>query len=393
MSPQAQFCFIAILLAYIAEHANVQAMNVTQLITSQGYPCETHKVETSDGFILTMIRIPFGKKSTNKSNRPVAFLQHGLLDSASTWVVNPPEQSLGFILADNGFDVFLGNVRGNTYSSENTKYAPDSITLWNLVDFDNMIAIDLPTMVNATLEITGASSLVYVGHSQGTLMGFGAFPLQPYLAEQIDLFVALAPVAYVSHVESFLLDLLADLDTAGWLAFFGEREFLPTNWIMEELAGSLCVDDPILCSSVIFLLCGYDPSDLNETRVHIYVAEAPAGTSVRNMYHWTQMVNSGLFEKFDYGVAGNIINYGQATPPQYRPQNMTVPLALFTGTKDILADPTDVEILVGSLNQEPVFNLNEPTYDHIDFVWAEDAYIKIYPQLVQLALKYATPIF
>ncbi len=38
------------------------------------------------------------------------------------------------------------------------------------------------------LEISGQESLVYVGHSQGTLMGFGAFPTQKDLASKIDMF-------------------------------------------------------------------------------------------------------------------------------------------------------------------------------------------------------------
>ena len=33
----------------------------TELITSKGYPCENHYVETEDGFILNMQRIPHGR--------------------------------------------------------------------------------------------------------------------------------------------------------------------------------------------------------------------------------------------------------------------------------------------------------------------------------------------
>lgn len=33
----------------------------TELITSKGYPCENHEVETDDGFILGLQRIPHGR--------------------------------------------------------------------------------------------------------------------------------------------------------------------------------------------------------------------------------------------------------------------------------------------------------------------------------------------
>jgi len=65
-------------------------------------------------------------------------------------------------------------------------------------------------MLNYALKVSGKDNLSYIGHSQGSTMGFGGFTTMPELAAKINLFVALAPVANVSHCEG-ALRILADL--------------------------------------------------------------------------------------------------------------------------------------------------------------------------------------
>ena len=65
-----------------------------------------------------------------------------------------------------------------------------------------MAALDLPAMVDHVLRVSGAEHVQYVGHSQGTMMGFAGFSSNATLASLVKRFYALAPVAMVANIES-----------------------------------------------------------------------------------------------------------------------------------------------------------------------------------------------
>ena len=62
-------------------------------------------------------------------------------------------------------------------------------------------------MLNYVLQETQQQKLSYIGYSQGSVMGFAGFSTQPELADKVELFIALAPVARVLHLQGALAPL------------------------------------------------------------------------------------------------------------------------------------------------------------------------------------------
>ncbi|XP_069183892.1 lipase 3 isoform X6 [Procambarus clarkii] len=331
--------------------------NVTtpELIKANGYPAETHHVTTEDGYILELHRIPCGIKAGRRQapdddeatrehsscprRRPVAFLHHCLLCSSSDFIMNYPDKALAYMLADAGYDVWLTNARGNTYSRTHVKLSTHDKEFWQF-SWSEMALYDAPAAIDYILDLTGQKSLYYVGFSMGTTVFWGMLNDRPQYAAKIRFMVALGPVAYVRHIEGPL----------GYAATFVNQieEFLP-----------------------------------------VMLSHTPAGTSVRTVTHYLQEVNSGKFQKYDFGKLGNLKHYNSASPPVYNLSHVTTPVAVFWSQHDWLADPTDVLHLVSELpNVVYEHRVEDPLFTHLDFVWALHADTLVYEHLLRVMARY-----
>ena len=82
-----------------------------------------------------------------------------------------------------------------------------------LTSFDEMAKYDLPATIDYIQTITGQDQLVYIGHSQGTLIAFAAFSNNAELAKKISLFMALAPIYTIGNIKVPYLKALAEITT------------------------------------------------------------------------------------------------------------------------------------------------------------------------------------
>lgn len=372
-----------------ARHLQVETdlgKHMLELVESRGYPVEPHFVTTSDGYVLQLFRIPHGVHgSAAGRSGQVVLLQHALLDSSFAFVGNAPEESLGYILADAGYDVWLGNNRGNTHSTGHVTLSTDSAEYWDFT-YDEMALYDLPAEIEYVLATTGQKSVAYIGHSQGSIQGFAGFSTNPSLASKVRLFIALAPVAYCRHQIGFWGNFLGQMGTQTLFHYLGQREIMTARDVGALLnwgGPGICQLLPLTCHSFLEWVCG--PSvHLDPARTPVFVRWTPAGTSVKNMVHWEQNLQSDTFGMFDYGTeAGNVERYGQASPPLYELQRLRVPTVLFIGENDYMTQPQDIHRLKEDLPSEMLLaSVAVPTYSHLDFTWACDAHKLLYPQVL-----------
>jgi predicted alpha/beta hydrolase len=96
----------------------------------------------------------------------MVFLQHALLDSSAGWLLLGPKRALALQLADAGFDVWLGNSRGNRYSRNHTRLDAEVHSEFWSYSWDDLAQYDLPASIRYSMAVSQQSSLVYIGYSQ-----------------------------------------------------------------------------------------------------------------------------------------------------------------------------------------------------------------------------------
>jgi hypothetical protein len=99
---------------------------IEDLLLNLNYPYETHKITTRDGYILSLHRIQAKNEGVIHSNKPVVFFQHGLIDSSISFVINDEDKAPALLFANKGYDVWLGNFRGNRYATEHVNLKVES---------------------------------------------------------------------------------------------------------------------------------------------------------------------------------------------------------------------------------------------------------------------------
>ncbi|XP_034261161.1 putative lysosomal acid lipase/cholesteryl ester hydrolase [Pantherophis guttatus] len=369
-------------------HLNPEGfMTIPKIIQYWGYPSEEYQVLTDDGYYLQLNRIPCGKHCPqHEGPRPIVLLTHGFMWEGRCWIANLPSNSLGFFLADAGYDVWIINFRGTTWSRRHKEFSIEQQEFWNF-SFHEMAIYDIPATINFILQKTKQDSLYYVGHSQGAGIGFVAFASLPCLTDRVKLFISLTPTYSLKGITG-TLGVLGRIPDRVKELIWGTKEFSILSERVKISMIHACSYPGIdrLCLNNIFLAGGFNKKNLNVSRADVFAGIFPDFTSVKNLKHWSQIIRSGEFKYYDYGRKNREV-YNTTTPPFYKIEDVHVPVAMWSGGKDIATKRRNIESLMTRITYL-VFYTDIPDWQHFDPILGLDAPQRCYPDILELMQKH-----
>ncbi|XP_054158291.1 lipase 3-like [Oppia nitens] len=383
-----------------------------ELIKSRGFGSTAHTVVTDDGYILTVYRMINPRwLTTGAANgivrppRGPVLLWHGMVSSSDTFLFSHRGQlststgqyserngtlvndcqltvtsNLAFTLSACGYDVWLGNTRGNQYSD---KHIDNNYkNYWNYT-FTELAIYDLNNTIDYIRKFTGKSSIAYVGYSMGSTIMLILLSVEPDYQRYLKPVILLGPTAYMSHTKS-LGRLFAPFSYINGLTIEAVGE---PRAKMQFYGQHVCTNKLLnnICNTMNYVYNGYDPNATEPDNEPIAVSKSLQYTSSLLMQQYGQFMLSGRFHRLDLGPTGNQEMYGQPMAPDYPVELIrSAYLVIISGPNDFFSTPLDVRKLVDKLTVKPLDDYIVPNkyYNHADFIGSINNYKLVNPRIL-----------
>ncbi|KAJ2894780.1 cholesterol esterase, partial [Coemansia aciculifera] len=284
---------------------------------------------------------------------------------------------------------------------------------------------------------TGASSLTYIGFSQGSAQMLMALSRNKELNSQVEHFIALAPASTPRGFHNSIVDYFIKATPHMLYLLFGRKRAMTLVyfWI-----GLLPRDLYVAALDFsVHLLFGWTMSNLSQETKCVTYWHLYSYTSVKAIVHWMQIIRCGELQMYDEDppvypllwssqaqvVAPEIVEQsaytgvgrykdgpdassaldGFSRPASipvstaagrrrkrtkgvlthwnntYPLKKITTRISLFHGGADSLSS---VDVLLEDLNVIPHESLCFPHYEHMDFLWADTVGSLVYPKVLDI---------
>ncbi|OQN97063.1 hypothetical protein B0A48_16867 [Cryoendolithus antarcticus] len=373
-----------------------QANDFLDLCDLYGYTAEEHIVQTGDGYLLGVHRLGYKRGEEDQKvnagpgsvQKKVVYLHHGLMMNSEVWVcLTERERCLPFMLVEQGFDVWLGNNRGNKYSKKSLHTTPDKIAFWSF-SMDQFAFHDIPDTIDYVLSTTKQPSLSYIGFSQGTAQAFATLSIHPMLNEKVDVFVALAPAMAPPGLAGGIVASLVKSSPEILYLAFGRRAIFGSATMWQALLYP-AIFTWFIDKSLSFLFGWHT----NNITAHQKMAAYPhlySFSSVKTVVHWFQIIRHGTFQMFD-DEGSSPLAVGKGSKyykiAKFPTRNIKTPIVLVYGGSDSLVD---IELMLRELPRHTVAKCIKK-YEHLDLLWAHDVAELVFPHVLEALQTYAMP--
>ncbi|EPX71918.1 triglyceride lipase-cholesterol esterase [Schizosaccharomyces octosporus yFS286] len=363
------------------------ADDIRQMCRISGYTVEEHLVRTQDDYILCIHRISKdrpGKIGMPIPKRlPVIYCHHGLLMNSEVWACNiDPENCLIYQLVDEGYDVWLGNNRGNKYSRQHLRFDSTDNDFWNF-SIDDFAHYDIPDTIDYILQTSEQKQLTYIGFSQGSAQAFAALSVQPLLNEKVNCFIALAPAMSPGGLHNQIVDAFVKARPSVLFFLFGRKSILPSAGFWQSILPSTLFNRVL--SFFLLQLFNWSCDTISPLQRHASFAHLYSYTSVKCLVHWFQIMRCAEFRMYDNDQIAHGYFSKHYRAARFPTKNIRTPILLFWGELDSLVD---IQPMLNSL-PPMAEQIRIPGYEHLDMIWADTTHKYVNPLVLQrLAVIY-----
>ncbi|XP_050671331.1 lipase 1-like [Leptidea sinapis] len=311
---------------------------------------------------------------------------HGLLQSSDAWFDASPGTGLAYLLADECFDVWVGNQRGNYYARRHLTLNPDKDSAFWDFSIDQIGYYDIPATIDYVLSNTGVKKLNYIGFSQGAGTFLVMCSERPEYSKKSNVLISISPATRVKNTKSksfrSLLNILSTYE--GLLAQLKINELFAKESFLQVLFEFICqirlFSEPLCENFLCGILDSSHPGSITHKTLAMVYSHLPAGTSLRNMARYGQSLNAEDFQKYDFGETVNVVKYGSKKPPGYNLSSISLPVVIIYGANDHLVDTKDISWLVDKLpNVIGLEEVADPLWNHFDSVGSQHFNKMIWP--------------
>lgn len=325
---------------------------------------EDHLVRTEDNYILTVHRI---KPLPGTENGKVVYLHHGLLMCSDVWCCQTDRnKNLPFVLHDLGYEVWMGNNRGNKYSTAHLYHAPKSNKFWDF-SIDEFAFFDIPNSIEFVLDFCQVEKLICIGFSQGSAQMFAAFSLNEKLNDKVSHFIAIAPAMTPKRLHNRIADTFAKSSPSLMYLFFGRNIILPSATTWQRTIHPKIFNKLIDIGNRI--LFNWKSSNITKEQKIACYAKLYSTTSVKSIVHWFQILRSQKFSMFEESDdMFNSLTRPYLVPTFPTRTNIRIPILLIYGGNDLLVD---IKVMKRNLPATSVFDVKVDNHEHLDLIWGQ----------------------